>query len=77
VAASMKMTVFWAQHPRRQSSLFFIYVSVKLTVHIGQYFCICLRFEQTVLAHLWHEMGAESLLWKGHISLPSVLCDII
>jgi hypothetical protein len=30
---------------------------------------------KTVLADLWHDMEIDKLLWKGQISLLSVLCE--
>ena len=34
-----------------------------------------LEKKKSVLADLWHDMEIEKLLWKGQISLLSVLCE--
>jgi hypothetical protein len=36
--------------------------------------CSAFGLKKTVLADLWHDMEIEKLLWKGQISLLSVLC---
>lgn len=38
-------------------------------------FCFWFEKKKTVLADLWHDMQIDKLLWKGQISLLSVLCE--
>jgi hypothetical protein len=47
----------------------------KLMQYVSRLYAFCLWFEKTVLADLWHDMEMEKFLWKGQISLLSVLCE--